>query len=297
MLSHEILENIKRLELHTRRLVDSFMVGEYFSIFKGRGLEFYETREYQAGDDIRAIDWKTTARMDKPFVKVYVEERELPVTFLVDISGSQDFGAKGKLKKGIILEIAAFLSMVAIKRNNPIGLIAFTDRVELFHAVKKGRKHLLSMLTALSSIKCKSRGTDISAGINALDLIAKKKGLVFFISDFLGSDFLDSGYELALKTAAKKYDIVPIIITDPLEEILPDVRLVEVQDAETGERMLIDTGDKRLRDWFHHNAIKNRKERQRIFNDAGLDYIEIKTDMPFTKPIKDFFYRRQGARR
>lgn len=296
MLSHEILENIKRLELRSKRLVDSFMVGEYESIYKGSGLEFYETRQYVPGDDVRSIDWNTTARLGEPYVKIYVEEKELPVTFLVDASGSQDFGAKGRLKKAIILEIAAFLGMAAIKRNNPIGLIAFTNRVESFHAVKKGRKHLLHMLTALSSVQCKSRGTDISKGIAALDLIARKRGIVFIISDFFGSDFLDSGYELALKTAAKKHDIVPIIITDPLETELPDAGFIEIQDAETGERMTVDAGDKRLRDWFHLSAVKQKRERQRIFSDAGLDYIEVRTDMPFTKPIKDFFYRRQRVR-
>lgn len=292
MLSHEILENIKTLELRSKRLVDSFMAGEYKSIYKGRGLEFYETRQYVPGDEVRSIDWNTTARLGEPYVKIYVEEKELPVTFLVDASGSQDFGAKGRLKKAIILEIAAFLGMAAIKRNNPIGLIAFTDRVEAIYDVKKGRRHLISMLTGLLTAKCKSKSTDISKGIVALDLVARKKGIVFIISDFL-----DAGYELALKTAAKKYDIVPIIILDPLETELPDAGFIEIQDAETGERMTVDAGDKRLREWFHFRAVKQKKERQRIFSDAGLDYIEVRTDMPFTKPIKGFFYRRQRARR
>ncbi|MBI5682775.1 MAG: DUF58 domain-containing protein [Deltaproteobacteria bacterium] len=290
MLSHELLENIKNLELRTRRLVDSFMVGEYFSVFKGRGLEFYEMREYQYGDDIRAIDWKTTARTDKPFVKVSVEERELPVMFLADMSGSIDFGSMGRLKKDLMLEVIAFLGIAAIKRNNPVGLIGFAERVQIFHAVKKGRKNLLSILAGLMSAKYSSR-TDIRVGIDALYHAAIKKGLVFLLSDFMDID-----YELALKTAAKKYDIVPVVLTDPFEETLPDAGFIDIKDSETGMEMVVDSTDKRFRDWFHNNTNKQKRERQRIFSDAGLAYIEVRTDMTWTKPIRDFFYRRQGAR-
>lgn len=292
MLSHEILENIKKLELHTRRLVDSFMVGEYFSIFKGRGLEFYEIREYQAGDDIRAIDWKTTARMDKPFVKVYVEERELPVIFLVDVSGSLDFGSKGRLKRDLFLEVIGFLGMVAIKRNNPIGLITFTDRVGTVHPAKKGRNNLFDILAKLSFVQGSHRGTDISAGIDVLRHTAIRKGIVFLISDFMDTD-----YESALKTAAKRHDIVPVVISDPLEETLPDAGFIEIQDSETGEMMVVDTSDRRFKERFCNTANRHKKERQRVFRDAGIDYIELRTDMPFTKPIRDFFYRRQSVRR
>ncbi|HBO84038.1 MAG: hypothetical protein A2073_01630 [Deltaproteobacteria bacterium GWC2_42_11] len=291
MLSHEILENIKKLELRTRRLVDSFMVGEYFSVFKGSGMEFYEVREYNEGDDVRSIDWYTTARKGVPFVRTYIEERELPVIFLVDMSGSQDFGSGQRGKQDLSLEIVAFLGMIALKRNNPVGIIGFTDTVEIFHSIKKGRKNLLRILAALLSVRCKSRKTDISKGIDAMSMIAKKKGLVFLISDFIAD-----GFELKLRALAKKHDVVPIVITDPIEADLPMRGFVELKDNEMGETMVIDAGSEGLRDWFHINAFKQRQERNRIFMDAGLDYIELRTDVPFARPIKDFFYRRQRAR-
>lgn len=292
MPSHEILENIKRLELRTRRLVDSFLSGEYFSVFKGRGLEFYEIRGYQFGDDVRNIDWKTTARLGEPYVKTYIEERELPVVFLVDVSGSMDFGSRGGLKRAHAIEIIAFLGMVAAKRSNPVGMAAFTDRVELLCSVKKGRKHLFDMLMNLASVRCGSKGTVLSVGLNALNHIVKRNSLVFFISDFP-----ENSCELELKAYAKKYDIVPVVVSDPIEMEMPDVKFLELTDSETGERIIVDSGDKKFRDWFKGNANKCRRERERLFRGAGLDYIEAATDKPFTKPIRDFFYRRQSVRR
>ncbi|MBI5286505.1 MAG: DUF58 domain-containing protein [Deltaproteobacteria bacterium] len=295
MLTSAILNEVKRLELRTRRLVDSLMAGEYFSIFKGRGLEFYEVREYLPGDEVRAIDWKTTAKTGVPYVRAYVEEKELPVILVVDVSGSLEFGTGGKTKAGVMVGVTAFLGMVALKRNNPLGLVAFSDTIEILLRPTRGRKQFLNIISALLTLLSpehkRRRGTDVNLAINTLLRVAKRRSLVFLLSDFIAKD-----YELALATTCQRHDIVPVVFSDVRESILPDVRFVELQDNETGERVTIDTSDNRLRAYFHSQAFHTKKAREGFMMGLGMDFIDISANAPYMKPIKGFFYRRMGRR-
>lgn len=294
ILPPDVLNEVKRLELRIRRLVDSLMAGEYFSIFKGRGLEFYEVREYLPGDDIRAIDWNTTAKTGVPHVKTYVVEKELPVILLVDVSGSLEFGSSDKTKADIMVEVVAFLGMVAIKGNNPLGLVAFSDAIELLLKPRRGMGQFLNIvggvLELLSSHE-RPRGTDINLAIDTLLRVARRRGLVFLLSDFISK-----GYESALTVAYERHDIVPVVFSDERESVWPDVRFLEFRDNETGERVVIDTSDRRLRACFHHLAAESRRTREGFFRSLGMDTIEVSTAVPYIKPLKGFFGRRMGRR-
>ncbi|OHB98173.1 MAG: hypothetical protein A2Z57_06270, partial [Planctomycetes bacterium RIFCSPHIGHO2_12_39_6] len=259
MISKDILKKIKQIQIHTRRLVDEAFIGEYHSVFKGRGMEFEEVREYQPGDEIRTIDWNVTARMGRPFVKRYVEERELTVMLLVDVSASGNFGSVRHLKNEIATEICALLAFSAIKNNDKVGMIMFTDKIEKFLPPKKGPKYVFRVIRELLCSKPSGRGTDISVALEYLKKISSRRAISFVVSDFLADN-----YEHALRIANKKHDIISVTVVDPREQELPDVGMVELKDAESGETLLLDTSNPLARKEFGALANKVQQERSRL---------------------------------
>lgn len=283
----DILKKVEGIEIRTRGLVNDVMSGEYHSVFKGRGVEFSEVREYQYGDDIRTIDWNVSARMGHPYVKVFEEERELTVMLLMDISSSGEFGTVQQMKGEIAVEICALLAFSAIKNNDKVGLILFTDKIEKFVPPKKGKKHVLRVLRELLYYKPEDRKTDISHTLEYLSKISNKRSVVFLISDFLSPDFED-----ALRIANKKHDIVAISITDPREESLPDVGFLELEDAETGEIFTVDTTSADFRTLFSHNTAREKEDRLKMFRSMDVDYIDISTNEDYIQPLIKFFRMR-----
>src|SRR3989441_5542851 len=260
MLPADILKKVRRIEIRTNRLVNESLAGEYHSVFKGRGMEFSEVREYQFGDDIRSIDWNVTSRMGHPYVKKHVEERELTVILLVDFSASGDFGTRRRFKREIEAEICAILAFSAIKNNDRVGLIAFTDRVETFLRPRKGKDHVLRVIREVLYFRPLGRGTDIGQALQYLYRTITKRSVVFLISDFLGD-----GFARPLRVAARKHDVIAITVTDPREEELPPIGLVDLEDAETGERVLVDSSDRRTRASFRRWAAERRGTREALF--------------------------------
>ncbi len=287
MLPKEILKKIRRIEIRTNNLVNSVFCGEYQSVFKGRGMEFSEVREYQQGDDIRTIDWNVTARMGHPFVKKFVEERELTVMLLVDVSSSGEFGTVKQMKGEIAVEICALLAFSAIKNNDRVGLIIFTDKIEKFIPPKKGRKHVLRVIRELLYFKPEGNQTDISAALAYLRNVVNRRSVVFLVSDFMAK-----GYEKALKVAHHRHDIIAITITDPREMELPKLGFIQLEDAETGEEILIDTSDPELRRSFLGISSREKEERDRLFRSINVDQIDITTDKSYIMPLMQFFRMR-----
>jgi len=288
MIPKEILKRIRRIDLRTRRLVNDIFSGEYHSVFKGRGVEFSEVREYSFGDDIRTIDWNVTARMNRPYVKLFEEERELTVMLLFDISSSGEFGSVSRLKRDIAAEICAVLAFSAIQNNDKVGLVLFTDTIEKFIPPKKGRRHILRILRELLYYKPQDKKTDIAASLEFLLRVTQKHTISFLVSDFIAE-----GYEKPLAIAGKKHDIIPVVITDPRETSLPSIGLIELEDAETGEMLLLDTKDMNLVKQFSESAIASTERRKNIFNSIGLDTIEVSTDTDYLPKLVSFFRRRE----
>jgi len=287
MIPKEILKKVRQIEIKTGRLVNDIFAGEYESIFKGRGMEFHEVREYVPGDDIRSIDWNVTARAGHPYVKKFVEERELTVIIMADISGSGNFGTRNKMKIELMAEIGAVLSFSAVKNNDKIGLLLFTDKIEKFIPPKKGRPHVLRVIRELLYYKPKSRKTSINSALEYLGKVLKKRSVVFLISDFMDSD-----YERLLRILNKRHDIVGISISDPGEKDIPDIGLVEFEDAETGEVLFLDTGDELLKKELTKRRSSFVDSRNKSFRAMGLDSIDISTDKPYIKPLILFFRMR-----
>lgn len=287
MLPAEILRKVRRIEIRTNRLVNESLAGEYHSIFKGRGMEFSEVREYQFGDDVRTIDWNVTSRMGHPYVKKHVEERELTVILLVDFSASADFGTRRQFKREIEAEICALLAFSAIKNNDRVGLIAFTDRVETFLRPRKGKDHVLRVIREVLYFRPQGRATDIGQALQYMYRTISKRSVVFLISDFLGDDFARP-----LRVAARKHDVIAITVTDPREEDLPPVGLIDLEDAETGERVLVDATSAATREGFRLWAARRRAEREALFRSVGVDALELFTDRPYDVPLVRFFHRR-----
>ena len=290
MIPKEILKKVKRIEIQTRGLVNDIFSGEYHSVFKGRGMEFSEVREYQIGDDIRSIDWNVSARMGHPFVKVFEEERELTVILLVDVSSSADFGTVERMKGEIAIEICALLAFSAIKNNDKVGLIIFTDRIEKFVPPKKGKTHVLRVLRELLYHEPEGKGTDISLALEYLSRIITRRSVVFLVSDFISDD-----YQKAMQIANKRHDLVAITITDPREIELPNIGLVELEDAETGEIIMLDTADSTIRQTFTRITSNSREERDKNLRSMNVDSIDIRTDVSYIEPLIKFF--RMRARR
>lgn len=293
MIPREIIRKIRRIEIRTKRLVDEVFSGEYQSVFKGRGMEFSEVREYLPGDDVRAIDWNVTARTGHPFVKKFEEERELTIMFLVDASASGGFGTFSRTKAELIAELCALLAFSATRNNDRVGLIVFTDRVEKVVPPRKGRTHVLRVVRELLFFRPEGRGTDISAALDYLTGVVRRHAVVFLVSDFIAEDF-----EKKLSVANRRYDLIAVEVSDPKEEELPALGLVEMEDPETGERVVVDTGESGFRDRFAGIRGQEKLRRQRLFRKLGVDSISVSTDKDYVGPLERFFQtraRRAGA--
>jgi len=290
MIPREILRKVKRIEIRTNRIVNDVFAGQYVSVFRGRGMEFDTVREYLPGDEIRSIDWNVTARMGRPYVKKFVEERELTVVLLVDISPSGAFGSRERFKNEVATELCAVIAFAAIKNNDKVGLIMFTDRIEKFILPKKGSKHALRVIRELLFSQPQGKGTDIALALDYLNRVIRRRSVVFLVSDFIAPSF-----EQPLKIANKRFDMVAVVVADPRELELPDVGLVQLQDAETGEVVLIDTHDPSVR--REYDSLVRRRVEQNInqFKSLGMDYINISTDSSYIEPLLKFF--RMRARR
>ncbi|OHB97723.1 MAG: hypothetical protein A2Z58_09485, partial [Planctomycetes bacterium RIFCSPHIGHO2_12_42_15] len=288
MISKDIVKKIQQIQIHTRRLVNEAFVGEYHSVFKGRGMEFDEVREYQPGDEIRTIDWNVTARMGRPFIKRYVEERELTVMLLVDVSASGNFGSIKHLKNEVATEICAILAFSAIKNNDKVGMIMFTDKIEKFIPPKKGPKHVLRVIRELLCSQPTGKGTNISVALEYLNKITHRRTISFVVSDFIAND-----YAHALRIANKRHDMIAIAIVDPREQELPNVGFIELRDAESGEILLLDTADSLARKEFGALNNRRRQEQSRLFRSMGVDEILINTNRHHVEPIVRFFRMRE----
>ena len=287
MIPKELLRALRRIEITTRRLATEQLSGNYISGFKGQGLAFSDVRKYQPGDDVRSIDWNVSARMDDTFVKVFVEEREMTVMLVVDVSASERFGTHTGPKSRVAAEVAALCAFSAIKNNDRVGLILSTDRVEKLVPPKKGQKHVLRVVREILAAQPESTGTDLKVALETLYKVARRRSVAFVISDFFAS-----GYERALSLASARHDIVPVLIADPRDETMPDVGLANFQDLESGEDILVDTSDRRVRE---HYAQVMRGLRQRhvgLFQKFGLDHCVVNTDRPYIGPLRDLFARR-----
>lgn len=288
MLPKEILRKIRRIEITTSKLVTDFLSGQYESVFKGRGIEFDEVREYQPGDEIRSIDWNVTARMGAPFVKKFVEERQLTVMILLDASSSSNFGTTKRFKKELAAEVSAVLAFAAIKNNDRVGLIIFTDRVEKFVPPRKGLPHVLRVVREALYFSPKGKGTDIVGALRYLDNVMTRRAVTFVISDFFAKDFKKS-----LSIANKKHDVVAITITDPREGELPNAGIVELVDAENGTPYMIDTANAKVRELYAKKAKEMREERTKLFGSACVDHIDISTDKSYVEEFIKFFRMRK----
>lgn len=287
MLPRDLIKRIRKLEITTRKVVSDMLAGQYHSVFKGRGMAFSEVRQYQPGDEIRTIDWNVTARMNEPFVKIFTEERELTVMILVDVSASKEFGSGTRSKAEIAAEVAAQIAFSAIANNDRVGMVLFSDRVEKAIPPKKGKKHVLRCITEILTLKPAGKRTDLSLPLNYLAHIAKRKAVTFLISDFIAKD-----YDNALKLAARKHDLVPVVIHDPLEEAFPKLGLVDFEDPETGETFLVDTSSPLVRGQFAREMARQREERRRIFKKLELDHVELKADEEYANALQRFFRAR-----
>ncbi len=287
MIPRELIRKIRRIEIRTNRMVNDVMAGEYHSVFKGRGVEFEEVREYQHGDDIRTIDWNVTARMGDPFVKRYREERELTVMLMVDASSSNLFGTAEKMKGELAIELSAILAFSAIKNNDRVGLIIFTDRVEKFIPPKKGKKHVLRLIRELLMFKPEGGFTDIKNALDFLGKVLSRKSVVFLLSDFMSTGFDD-----AIRITNKKHDLITIGITDPREVEMPPIGFLELEDAETGEVIVFDTFDTRIRGLFTDTATQDIDGLLQNFKRMQVDYIPVRTDKSYIDPLVRFFKMR-----
>ena len=290
MIPREILKQVRRVEISTKGLVNDVFSGEYHSVFKGRGMNFAEVREYQYGDDIRSIDWNVTARTGTPFVKVFDEERELTLMLVVDVSASGEFGSRSRMKGEVAVEICAVLAFSAITNNDKVGLIIFSDRIEKFVPPRKGRRHVLRVLRELLYFRPEGRGTDIAGALEYLARVVRRRAVVFVVSDFF-----DTGYQKALAVAGRRHDTIAIRMGDPRERELPAVGYIELEDAETGERLTVNVSDPAFREAFDRDVTETRIALEREFRKTGIDVIEISTDRPYADRLMRFF--RQRAKR
>ena len=287
MLPSELIKKLRKIEITTRKAVDETLSGQYHSVFKGRGMTFEEVRQYQPGDDIRTIDWNVTARMDEAYVKVFTEERELTVMLLVDMSASQEFGTVPKSKAEIAAEVAGLLAFSAISNSDRVGLVLFTDRIELFVPPKKGRKHVMRLITDILTFEPKGRGTDMKLALETLIRVQKKTAVTFLISDFIAEN-----YEEPLRIAARKHDLIPIVLSDPMESVLPDLGLAMVENPETGERLLLDTSSGAVREYFERTVRTRREAEDKTFKKLSMDFVRLSSATDFVKPLTGFFRAR-----
>jgi len=287
VLNRELLRKVKKIELSTRHLVNEVFGGEYHSVFKGRGMEFAEVREYSPGDDIRTIDWNVSARTGVPYVKLFDEERELTVMLLVDASASGAFGTQGQMKRNLAVELSAVLAFSAVKNNDKVGLIIFTDRVEKYIPPRKGRSHVLRVIREVLNHEPQYQGTSIRTAIEFMNKVLRKRAVVFMISDFLDHD-----YEKSLKQASRRHDILSFHLQDPWELALPDLGLIQIHDGETGETALVNTSRAALRNAYHERSQRRFEDLRSYFKANGLDYLPVRTDQPYVDALIGFFRKR-----
>jgi uncharacterized protein (DUF58 family) len=288
MDTKEILKKVRKIEIKTRRLSNNIFSGEYHSSFKGRGMTFSEVRQYQFGDDVRAIDWNVTARYNEPYIKVFEEERELTMMLMVDISGSESFGTKNQFKKDIVTEIAATMAFSATQNNDKIGLILFSDQVELYIPPKKGKSHVLRIIRELIEFQPKSRKTDVGLALKFLSGVLKKRAIVFLISDFMATP----DYEHTLKIASKRHDITGVRVYDAREEQIPNLGIVNMKDAETGETMLVNTGSKAVRQQYSNYYQDRLKYFKDTFSRCGAGTVSTRVDESYVTKLLGYFKSR-----
>ncbi len=288
LVSPDILRQVRLVELRTRGLVNSLFAGEYRSVFKGQGMEFSEVREYQTGDEVRTIDWNVTARMRRPYVKRYIEERELTVVLAVDLSGSERFGTRRRFKSEVAAELAAVLAMSAIRNNDRVGTVFFTDRVEHVVPPRKGRRHALRVLRDLLVFEPQGRGTDVGGALGYLGRMLSRTAIIFVVSDFLGADV-----ERPLKLLTQRHDVVAVTVEDPAEVELPDVGLARLVDPETGATIDVNTSDPVVRAAYAQGVNAERERRQRLLRRLAIDEVPIRTEAPIIEPLLRFFRTRE----
>ncbi|MBD3381883.1 MAG: DUF58 domain-containing protein [candidate division Zixibacteria bacterium] len=288
VVSRDILKKVRLIEIRTRRLVNDMFSGEYHSSFKGRGMEFDEVREYQIGDDVRQIDWNVTARSGVPYIKKFTEERELSVVFLIDASGSQKFGSGKNLKSELAAELTALLSLAAIKNNDKVGMIIFTDRIEKFVPPAKGRKHVLRLIREVLYFKPEGRGTDIAGALEFYLRLIKRRSVAFLISDFQADD-----YSRQLLLAGKKHDLVALKLTDPREMEIPSCGMILFEDAESGQTLWLDSTDPRFRAEFKKRNYERQAQMEKLFKQNNVDFINLDTSRSYIEPLIKFFKMRE----
>jgi uncharacterized protein (DUF58 family) len=288
MIPKEVIQKVRRIEIKTKRVVDSILSGEYHSAFKGKGMEFSEVRNYIEGDDIRSIDWNVTARMGSPYIKKHTEERELSVMLMVDASASESFGTTDKFKGEIAVELCALLAFSAIKNNDRVGLIIFTSEVELYIPPQKGKNHVLHVIREMLYFKPSKKETNINAALGFLNKVQTRRAVVFLVSDFFSSDFSQ-----ALRISSRKHDLIAVTMNDPREATFPNVGLIELEDAETGKSVLVDSGSKVFRDMYAKSMMQKYGATQTMLRNNGIDEIHISTETEYVEPLVKFFKKRE----
>lgn len=291
--TRNVAKKIRLIEIQTDRAVDDVLAGEYSSVFKGSGMEFDEVREYAPGDEIRSIDWNVTARMGKPFVKRYVEERELTVWLVVDLSASGAFGSRSQLKNEAAAEFCALLAFAAIRNNDKVGLIVFTESVELAIPPSKGRTHVLRLIRELLRFQPSGRGTALSVALEYLGRVTHKRGAVFLVSDFLTTGTLEETSGKQLRILARRHDLIAVAVCDERERELPDIGLIELEDAETGECVLLDTSSKRVRRDYAARSREHIEQRRAFFRTTGIDEVEVQTGHDYVRDLRTLFRKRE----
>jgi uncharacterized protein (DUF58 family) len=288
VIPRELVKKLRKIEIRTAKLANEQLAGGYHSVFKGRGMAFSEVRQYQPGDDVRFIDWNVSARMNDTYVKVFTEEREMTVMLLVDLSASERFGAVARPKVETVAELSALLAFSAVKNNDRVGLILFTDRIEKYVPPKKGKGHVMRVITEILSARPKGTGTDVRQALDMLGSVQRRRSVAFLVSDMVAPD-----YERSLRIAAAKHDLIPVQVSDPREEELPDVGLALLEDLESGELIEIDTSDPVIRKAYSTRVAKDRASREQFFGRLGVDYVYVRTDQDYVRPLGDLFRRRE----
>ncbi len=289
----ELMAKVGKIRILTNRLIDDQLSGDYHSTFKGQGVEFDEVRPYEAGDDVRSIDWNVTAKTGVPYIKRYSEERELTIMFMVDVSGSQGYGSRGRSKMELAAEVTALLALTAIRNQDKIGLVLFSDRIVKYIPPRKGRDSVMRLVREVLASEDEAQGgTDIEGALRFLNGVQKRKAVVFLVSDFL----IDKNYEKLLRATARRHDLVCVPVSDPAESELPDVGLVELEDPETGELVLVDTSSKAVRGTFAAKAAQEREDLRTFFLKTGIDTMNVQTDRPYINEVRGLFKRRARKR-
>lgn len=304
--TREILRKVRQVEIRSRKFVDESLVGAYHSVFKGQGMDFAEVREYQPGDDVRSIDWNVTAKMDKPFVKVYEEERELTIMLMVDVSASGDFGSVSQTKRELAAELASVLAFSATRNNDKVGLILFSDEVEQVIMPKKGRSHVLRVIRDILFHEPQSSGTDLNSAMQTLNRLIRRKAVCFLLSDFLTEESQQwirpavrestGDLQKMLTLTGKRHDLICIHLHDPREAVLPQVGWIVLEDAETGQQLEVNTSDPRLQGLYQHQNHQRLERMEEVFRRSGVDHFRVQTQEPYISALRAFFKKRERRR-